>query len=305
MVEIIEFKNPVNERLHITNIEWTNSDASLINLLKNTISHYGLVHSVIAKEVLANELEPSKTQYSWYAYVDMYSEKAIQKAYLHLKTNLIINSRPCKIRKVPSRKTSYPLAKDKCEALANYYLGFNGWTTELLYHNHESSSGMTFQPENISSYGNRSSSKVNIGDRVTIAQQPNTDIQTEKYASAIRICLPRTKSGELSVEGVGIGTSDWNAKFKDAKEKALAFASKQSRTSALQDAFSKLLLVVLNEGEKVTAEVNLQKVDPFAYNPVWDVPNITVNEVSYDDHEQANKMLDSDFDGCLTQINKL
>ena len=134
---------------------------------------------------------------------------------------------------------------------------------------------------------------------------PINDIQTEKYASAIRICLPRIKNGELSVEGVGIGTSDWNLKFKEGKGKALAFASKQSRTSAVQDAFSKLLVVVLNDGEKVTAEVNLQKVDPFAYNPMWDVPNITVNEVSYNDHEQESEMSDSDFDGCFTQLNKL
>merc|ERR1712079_452153 len=133
------------------------------------ISHYGLVHSVIAKEIQENEPAPSNTSSSWYAYVDMYSEKAIQNAYLHLKKDLIINSKPCKVRKVKSRKANYPLSKDKCEALANYYLGFNGWTTELLYHKHESSS--------------------------EIAEHPINDIQTEKYASAIRICLPRIKNG--------------------------------------------------------------------------------------------------------------
>ena len=91
MVEIIEFKNPVNERLHITNIEWNNntanSDISLINLLKTKISHYGLVHSVIAKEIQENEPAPSNTSSSWYAYVDMYSEKAIQNAHLHPTCN--------------------------------------------------------------------------------------------------------------------------------------------------------------------------------------------------------------------------
>ena len=308
MVEIIEFKNPVNERLHITNIEWNNNttdpDIGLINLLKNKISHYGLVHSVIAKEV-PNESATSNTSTSWYAYIDMYSDKAIQKAYLHLKTNLIINSKHCKIRKVKGRQTNYPLAKDKCETLANYYLGFNGWTTELLYHKHESSSGLTFHGENIQPLDKRSS-KINIEGRATIADQAtSTDIQTEKYASAIRICIPRTKNGELSVEGVGIGTSDWNLKSREGKGKALAFASKQSRTSALQDAFSKLLLIVLNDGEKVTAEVNLQKADPFAYNPVWDLPIITVNEVSYNADGQESEMRDSDFDGCFTQLNKL
>ena len=141
MVEIIEFKNPENPRLHITNIEWCNdtedTHISLVNFLKCEISKYGLVHSIIAKEGL-NELGSNKTS-TWYAYVDMYSERALHKAYLRLKDNLMINSKTCKIKKVKGRRTDYPLAKDKCEALANHYFGFNGWTTELLYHRHESS----------------------------------------------------------------------------------------------------------------------------------------------------------------------
>ena len=119
-----------------------------------------------------------------------------------------------------------------------------------------------------------------------------SEIRTEKYASAIRIHLPHIQKGEISVEGVGIGTSDWNVKNPQEKGKARAFASKQSRTASIQNAFSKILLVVLNDGEKVTAEIDLEKTDPFEYNPVWDLPVIVVNEVCYDDEEELN---DSDF----------
>ena len=297
MIEIIEFKNPAIQRICITNIEWCdksdNTNINLVNFLKSKFSQYGLVHSVIAKEGL---IESPKNA-TWYAYIEMYSEQAVNRAYLHFKDNLKINSKTCKVRKVKGRQTDYPLAKDKCEALANYYLGFNGWTSELLYHRHESSSDSSLQSDTDSSHQA-------LHQRLTSPNNSNTNIKIEKFASAIRISLPRTKNGELSVDGVGVGTSEWNKKFIEGKGKALAFASKQSRTLALQNAFSKLLLIVLNDGEKVSAGINLEKSDPFAYNPVWDVPIITVNEVSY--HEEIESdMCDADFEGCLSQIDNL
>ena len=30
-----------------------------------------------------------------------------------------------------------PLSRSKCEELANYYLGFNGWSSSVLYHKNE------------------------------------------------------------------------------------------------------------------------------------------------------------------------
>lgn len=30
-----------------------------------------------------------------------------------------------------------PLSRSKCEELANYYLGFNGWSSSVLYHKSE------------------------------------------------------------------------------------------------------------------------------------------------------------------------
>ena len=260
-IEIIEFKNPATQRLHFSKIWWLESEEALIVFLKSKISPYGLVHSVIAKQV----------EDDWFAYVDMYSERALVKAHKDLSNHLIINSKMCKIKKVKGRRTDFPLAKDKCETLANHYLGFNGWTTKLLYHRHESSEENSIK----------------------------SDIRTEKYASALCINLPYVQNGNLSVEGVGIGVSDWNVKFPEGKGKARAFASKQSRTAALQNAFSKIILIVLNDGEKVTAEIDLQKTDPFVYNPLWDTPSIVVNEVCYED-----ELNDSDFDN-LSQLESL
>ena len=174
VIEIIEFKNPSVQRLCISNIKWSDStgESGLALLIKSKVSAFGLVHSVIAKKVVEDS--------HWYAYVDMYSQKAIEKAHIHLKNNLILNSNVCKVAKVKGRRTALPLAKDKCEALANYYLGFNGWTSFLLYHKHESSELLS---------DNRTESKAlqvstNKSRRNDVKATANPDnIQTEKYQS--------------------------------------------------------------------------------------------------------------------------
>ena len=87
-IEIIEFKNPTTERLCITKIQWhdQSGEAGLVHLIRCKISTFGIVHSVIAKE----ELEDGNSSSNfWYAYVDMYSQKAIEKAHKYLKSNLI------------------------------------------------------------------------------------------------------------------------------------------------------------------------------------------------------------------------
>ena len=35
------------------------------------------------------------------------------------------------------KSCSLPLSRSKCEELANYYLGFNGWSSSVLYHKNE------------------------------------------------------------------------------------------------------------------------------------------------------------------------
>ena len=264
-VELIEFQNPRGQRLHLTNISWHQSKEALVILLEEKVSVHGLVHAIIAQKV---EGEDSY----WYAYVDMYSEKAVEKAYLYLKGTLLINSKICKLKKVKGRKytTDLPLAKEKCERLANYYLGFNGWTSELLYHRREVSEGCSTQ---------------------------NTGIRTEKYAAAVKLTA-RYAEGR-SVEGVGIGLADWPIEFPEKKAHARSYAAKQSRSLAVQNAFSKLMLVVVDEGEKVTVEIDLDKVDPFIYNPIWDVPITKVNEVTYDEN------LDDLSDNELTRVEEM
>ena len=304
-IEIIEFKNPTTERLRITKIQWhdQSGEAGLVHLIRGKISTFGLVHSVIAKE----ELEDSNSFSNfWYAYVDMYSQKAIEKAHKYLKSNLLIDSKMCKVAKIKGRRTDLPLAKDKCESLANYYLGFNGWTSTLLYHRHESSKPYEYdgnsnktnklpkvQQRNTNYSGRNEVNRTNL----------NTSIQTETYGSAIRLHIPHVQNGKVNVEGVGIGKSEWNLNCPEGKGKARAFASKQSKTIALQNAFSKILLVVLNGGEKVTAEVNLEKEDPFVYNPIWEIPSIVVNEVCYNDDEE--ELNDLDFKGISQYLNNL
>ena len=284
-VEIIEFKNPTTQRLYIKNIEWDDSEASLIDLIKSKISEYGLVHSIIAKNV--------ENEGNWYAYVDMYSPRAINKVYrASLSKNFFIqHSKSEKVSKVKGRRTDLPLAKEKCETLANFYLGFNGWTSTLMYHQHQSSEilgcndKLTLESTNNFDSGSRKIKKRNNDEPIM-----NKTVKTEKYASAVRLKLPNIQNGELSVEGVGVGTSNWNINCPDGKGRARALASKQSKTVALQNAFTKILLILVHQenGIKVTAEIDHGKIDPFAYNAIWDIPSIVVNDVTYEQQDELN-----------------
>ena len=48
------------------------------------------------------------------------------------------------------------------------------------------------------------------------------------------------------------------------------------------------MFVVLN-GSKVHIEINTIKRDAFMYNPLWDQPEIVVNEVDYDEAEEEEE----------------
>ncbi len=69
---------------------------------------------------------------NWFAAVDFFSKDAAEKARIFSHENLVINGRLCKV--LESRRearTDLPLALNKCEDLANFYLGFNGWNSKV------------------------------------------------------------------------------------------------------------------------------------------------------------------------------
>ena len=83
----------------------------------------------------------------------------------------------------------------------------------------------------------------------------------------------------LDCEGAGKCDS---AELKDAWEnhKLLLELGKRSKGEAAQAAWSKVVLVI-TDGAKVSVEINTTKLDRFFYDPTWEDPEITVEDVDY------------------------
>ena len=120
--------------------------------------------------------------------------------------NLVVGGKACKVRRSTRTKaaTEAPLPVSKCEELANHYLGFNGWSSELIYR----------RLEEVSPDGEWT------------------------YCCAVRLsfrCVPG-----LSIEGVGMAAASVDEARPERKAPAIAMARKQSRTAAKLHAFSKV-----------------------------------------------------------------
>ena len=64
-------------------------------------------------------------------------------------------------------------------------------------------------------------------------------------------------------------------------QKILSELGKRSKGEAVQAAWSKVVLVVV-DGSKVSLEINTTKQEKFFYDPTWDEPVIQVNHVDGD-----------------------
>ena len=126
---------------------------------------------------------------------------------MFLHNNLMVGGKPCKVRRSTRTKSAaeIPLPVSKCEELANHYLGFNGWSSELIYH----------RLEEVSPDGEWT------------------------YCCAVRLSF-RCAPGGLSVEGVGMAVASVDEARPERKAPAIAMARKQSRTAAKLHAFSKV-----------------------------------------------------------------
>ena len=97
------------------------------------------------------------------------------------------------------------------------------------------------------------------------------------YGTAVKL----TFKDERSVEGVGIGTVE----YSNLQEKVQKCGSgqKASRTAAMINAFSKVILVFVHSTDgssKITVRIDQSRKDPFYYNSIWDTPTIeNVNEL--------------------------
>ena len=234
MIELIEFTYPKDTKICLPNILWRRSEEDLVEFLTSKFKVFGLIHSLVVRP---------KDDETYYSYITFYSAQSARKAKLKSHNNLLISGMVCRVVKShQSNSYEQTLSKAKCVDLANYYLGFNGWNSEIVYHRMED-----------------------------ISEETPVKV---KYGSAIRLTV-----GHVTVDGVGVAESNDNV----SKAKLISYVGKCALNAAFRNAFSKLILVVVDQS-KVRVQLNTEIKDPFYYNPLWDKPPVvTVNNLTSDD----------------------
>jgi len=143
-VEILEFNVPSGKStlLLLQDINTDVDQDSLYTQLYDTFSKFGLLYKV---SIISRSDNSAKCA----AYIRFYSgwccsraRSAVQRRRLHLTD---ICGKQVRLGKALERTGTVPLLKAKCEELANYYLGFNGWRSSVLYHQQEHSDPLTIK----------------------------------------------------------------------------------------------------------------------------------------------------------------
>ena len=242
-VEIIEFKIPHGSTtlLYLPQVIVTGSLSieQVYRVLFDYFSKWGLLYNLTVtpcEEAVAES----------YCYLRYYSSRAASIARRDNRGHMVVGEEEKVMFKLASHVTGgaavqLPLAKYKCEELANYYLGFNGWSSCVLYHKREE-----------------------VGEKMI------------RVVSIVKLNF--VKVG-LSCEGAGKFELDVDGDELEAL-RIVGEVGKRARGEAMQAAWSKVVLIVVG-GKKVCVEINTTKSDAFLYDPLWDDPVVTVQEADY------------------------
>jgi len=249
--EVLEFRIPSGSShiLYLPDISWTQGEDLLIETLSDHFSQFGLVNQVTVTQ--------DSEQDHFYSYVRFYSSRAASKARLASRGGVSLAGGVA-VRvsgRASCPASQLPLARYKCEQLANFYLGFSGWSSKLLYHRAEDAEpGMV------------------------------------KYVTVVR--LEFGKDG-LECEGAGMVEVEVEGDGMGDRLKAVVEAAKRSKGEAMQAAWSKVVMVVV--GRRVMVEINTTKKDAFYYDPLWEEAMIKVTEADYEIQSRSRDAEESDL----------
>ncbi|XP_074656234.1 RAD52 motif-containing protein 1-like isoform X2 [Tubulanus polymorphus] len=222
VVEIIDFFCPDDpeKAIYITKIIADIEPEVLQSQLFDTFSKYGLVFNVTIhkSKFYTDNSGDAAGGCAFYAFVWFYSSRDARKARATLNNQLVINGRISKIRKLtrkPMQPTAtgernrIPLSLTKCKDLANHYLGFNGWKSEI----------------------------VNL----------TNEISSDSSASAC--CCMKIAVPSQGVETKGFGVFEEKWQYVRDKANAVCKVKKFAQQRAFQNAFVSLLLALFTNGK--------------------------------------------------------
>uniref|UniRef100_A0A8D0BLQ5 RAD52 motif-containing protein 1 n=1 Tax=Salvator merianae TaxID=96440 RepID=A0A8D0BLQ5_SALMN len=256
MAEILEFRIPTgNDRtLLVLGLE---TDV-LEHALYSTFAAFGLLYSVKMHRN-APVAGPG-----YYALVKFYSARDARRAQCACNQQCLFQKSPLKVS-LCTRQRHYPqqayiLNSYKCRELANYYLGFNGWSSRII----------TLQ--NISGFDEESEEK-EVKPSSPRSQRP-------KFLCIQELTIPRYG---IRTRGVGVAElqPDPNQEFLISTYNVQKIAVHR----ALSDAFQKIFIIVLENG-KVAVEYSSPQEDPIECLTEEELKGlIQVSELS---HSQLN-----------------
>ncbi|KAM8824303.1 RAD52 motif-containing protein 1 isoform 2-T2 [Synchiropus picturatus] len=132
-LEILEFVVPVesNKTLFVWNIEPSQTEAQLQEKLFANFSGFGPLYML--KVCHSDPLSSS----GFYAVIKFYSASQASQAQRHTDGQPLFQSLPLKVRLASKQSREHqsegpPLGHAKCTELANHFLGFNSWSSEII-----------------------------------------------------------------------------------------------------------------------------------------------------------------------------
>ncbi|NXX17001.1 RDM1 protein, partial [Podargus strigoides] len=225
MAEVVEFRVPAGsaQTLLVWGLE---PQPGLEHSLFSAFSKFGPLYSVRAHRNAA------VAGPGYYAIIKFYSAGDASRAQHTCNGQRLFQKSPLKVCVCTKQKgvqqQVLALNSNKCQELANHYLGFNGWSSRII----------TLQ--NVSGFENEDLGK-------TLQKR------SVKYLCAVEVTMPH--HGVRS-RGVALGEAD-----VENSEDPLEFVTASRRVQklavgkALSSAFQKILLIVLENG-KVAVEYN-------------------------------------------------
>ncbi|XP_030397464.1 RAD52 motif-containing protein 1 isoform X1 [Gopherus evgoodei] len=210
------------------------ADAKGQRSLFSVFSEFGLLYSV---RVHRNAAVAGP---GFYALVKFYSARDASRAQRACNRQRLFQKSPLKVcictRQKAFQQQVLALRSYKCKELANYYLGFNGWSNRII----------TLQ--NISGFDVENEELGGLPER-----------QCLKYLCVVEVTLPHHG---ICTRGLGIGEA-YVEKGRDPLEFVMKTGNVQKLAAerALSGAFQKILLIVLENG-KVAVEYNSAQEEP-------------------------------------------
>ncbi|KAM6041963.1 RAD52 motif-containing protein 1 [Chlamydotis macqueenii] len=227
MEEVVEFRVPTGSGR--TLLVWgLEPEPGLEHSLFSVFSKFGLLYSVRAHRNAA------VAGPGYYAVIKFYSAGDASRAQHMCNGQRLFQKSPLKVcvctKQKGFRQQVLALSSNKCQELANHYLGFNGWSSRLI----------TLQ--NVSGFE---------GENEELGK--TLQKRSVKYLCAVEVTLP---NHGVCTRGVALGEAEVE-NSDDPLELVTASrrVQKLAAGKALSSAFQKILLVVLENG-KVAVEYN-------------------------------------------------